>query len=68
MNTNLILNDQGGHLDTFVMSVVSFRTLRGLLFNTPATGQDFFLESVYNEVALVDQRVNKGKYNGCDHL
>ena len=54
MNTNLILNDQGGHLDSFIISVESFRTLRGLLFHTPATGQEFFLDSVYNEVALVD--------------
>ena len=55
MNTNLILNDQGGHLDSFTISVESFRTLRGLLFHTPATGQEtFFLDSVYNEVALVD--------------
>ena len=39
--TTLILDDQGNHIDSFNISLESFRSFRGLLFHKKATGQLF---------------------------
>ena len=41
--TKLILDDQGNHLDSFIISLESFRSFRGPLFRKPVTGQELFL-------------------------
>ena len=38
----LILGDQGNYLDSYTISLESFRSFRGPLFRKPVTGQDFF--------------------------
>ena len=39
----LILDGQGNHLDSYTISLESFRSFRGPLFRKPVTGQELFL-------------------------
>ena len=39
----LILDDQGNHLDSYTISLESFRSFRGPLFRKPVTGHELFL-------------------------
>ena len=56
----LVLDDQGNHLDSYTISLKSFRSFRGHLSCKPVTGQDFFFavsfiqqtgSKLYNRVA-----------------
>ena len=49
----LILDDQGNHLDSYTISLKSFRSFRGPLFRKPVTGQELFFAVSYSKPALV---------------
>ena len=49
----LILDDQGNHLDSYAISLESFRSFRGPLFRKPVTGQELFFAVSYSKPALV---------------
>ena len=38
----LILDDQGNHLDSYAISLQSFRSFRGSLFRKPVTSHELF--------------------------
>ena len=48
----LILDGQGNHLDSYTISLESFRSFRGTLFGTPVTGQELFFAISYGKPAL----------------
>ena len=48
----LILDGQGNHLDSYAISLESFRSLRGSLFRKPVTGQELFFAVSYSKPAL----------------
>ena len=50
----LILDDQGNHLDSYTISLKSFRAFRGPLFCKPATDQELFLAVSYSKQALIE--------------
>ena len=52
--TNLILDDHGNNLDSFRISLESFRSFRGPLLHKPATahGQELFFVVSYSKQAL----------------
>ena len=52
MNDTKLIN-QGGHLDSFRISLESFKTLKGPLFPKPLTGLVLFLNTRYSKMALV---------------
>ena len=47
-----ILDDQGNHLDSYTISLESFRSFRGPLFRKPITGQEFLFAVSYSKPAL----------------
>ena len=49
----LILDDQGNHLDSYTISLESFRIFRVPLFRKPVTGQGLFFAVSYSKPALV---------------
>ena len=51
--TKLILDDHGNNLDSFRISLESFRSFRGPLLLNPVTGQELFFADSYNKLALV---------------
>ena len=53
----LILDDQGNHLDSYTISLESFRSFRGPLFRKPVTGQELFFAVSYSKPALVAEAV-----------
>ena len=48
----LILDDQGNHLDSYTISLESFMSFRGPLFPKPVTGQELFSSFSYSKPAL----------------
>ena len=48
----LILDDQGNHLDSYTISLESFRSFRGPLFLKPVTGQKLFFSVSYSKPTL----------------
>ena len=48
----LILDEQGNYLDSFAISLESFRSFRGPLFCKPVTGQEHFFAVSYRKPAL----------------
>ena len=51
--TKLILDDHGKNLDSFIISLESFRSFRGPLLLKPITGQEVFFAVSYSKQALV---------------
>ena len=51
----LILDDQGNHLDSYTISLESFRSFRGPLFCKRVTGQKLFFAVSYSKLALAEQ-------------
>ena len=51
--TKLILDDHGNNLDSFRISLESFRSFRGPLLLKPVTGQKLFFAVSYSKPALV---------------
>ena len=47
----LTLNDQGNHLDSYTMSLESFRSFRGPLFHKPVIGQELFFAVSFSKPA-----------------
>jgi hypothetical protein len=52
-DTKLILADHGNCLDTFRISLESFRSFRGPLLHKPVTDQELFFPVSYSKPALV---------------
>ena len=52
--TKLILNDHGNNLDSFRISLESFRSFRGPLLLKPVTGQELFFAVSYSKQALIE--------------
>ena len=50
--TKRILDDHGNNLDSFRISLESFRSFRGPLLHNPVTGQELFFTVSYNKPAL----------------
>ena len=50
--SNLMLNDKGGHLDSFKINAETFRTFRGSLFLKQITGRELHLDAQYIQLAL----------------
>ena len=50
--TKLILDDHGNNLDSFRISLESFRSFRGPLLHKPVTGQELFFAVYYSKFAL----------------
>ena len=50
--TKLILDDHGNNLDSFRISLESFRSFRGPLLHKPVTGQELFFAVSYSKSAL----------------
>ena len=48
----LILDDHGKNLDSFRISLESFRSFRGPLLHKPVTGQELFFAVSYSKLAL----------------
>ena len=48
----LILDDQGNHLNSYTISLESFRSFRGPLFHKPVTGQELYFAVSYSKPAL----------------
>ena len=48
----LIRDDQGNHLDSYTISLESFRSFRGPLFRKPVNGQELFLAVSYSKPTL----------------
>ena len=48
----LILDDQGNHLESYTISLESFRSFRGPLFCKPVTSQELFFAVSYRKPAL----------------
>ena len=59
--TELILDDHGYNLDSFRISLESFRSFRGPLLPKPVTGQELFLAVSYNKPALVLEVIHRPK-------
>ena len=51
--TKQILDDNGNHLDSFRISLESFKSFRGPLLQKLVTGQELFLAVSYRKLALV---------------
>ena len=51
--TKLMLDDHGDNLDSFRISLESFRSFRGPLLHKPVTGQELFFAVSYSKLALV---------------
>ena len=51
----LILDDQGNHMDSYTISLESFRSFRGPLLRKPVTGQKLFFAVSYSKLALAEQ-------------
>ena len=49
----LIMDDQRNHLDSYTVSLESFRSFRGPLFRKPVAGQELFFAASYSKPALV---------------
>ena len=52
--TKLILDDHGSNLDSFRISLESFKSFKGSLLHKPVTGQELFFAVSYSKPALVD--------------
>ena len=52
-----ILDDQGNHLDSYTISLESFRSFKGPLFRKPITGQELFFAVSHSKPALVSNSV-----------
>ena len=52
--TKLIIDHHGNNLDSFRISLKSFRSFRGPLLPKPVTGQELFLAISYSKPALGD--------------
>ena len=50
--TKLILDDHGNNLDSFRISLESFRSFRGSLLHKPVTGQELFFAISYSKPTL----------------
>ena len=50
--TKLILDDHGNNLDSFRISLESFRSFRGPLLLKPVTGQELYFAISYSKLAL----------------
>jgi hypothetical protein len=57
--TKLILDDHGNNLDSFKISLESFRSFRGPLLLKPVTGQELFFAESYSKPALEEQTAVK---------
>ena len=65
----LILDDQGNHLDSYTISLESFRSFRGPLFRKPVTGQELFLLFLTaNRLQLRAANLNKSRNLLSDFL
>ena len=53
----LILGDHENNLDSFRISLESFRSFRGPLLHKPVTGQKLFFAVSYSKPALVEWMV-----------
>ena len=51
--TKLILDDHGNNLDSFIISLESFRSFTGPLLHKPVTGQELLFTISYSKPALV---------------
>ena len=58
--TKLILDDHGSNLDSFRISLESFRSFRGPLLPKPVTGQELFLAISYSKPAPTDKAMLAG--------
>ena len=56
--TKLILDDHGNNLDSFRISLESFRSFRGPLLPKPVTDQELFFAVPYSKPALVSMLIN----------
>ena len=50
--TKIILDDQENHLDSYTISLESFKSFRGPLLRKPVTGQELFFAASYSKPAL----------------
>ena len=57
--TKLILDDHGNNLDSFRISLESFRSFRGPLLYKPVTGQELFFAVTYSKPALATNPKHK---------
>ena len=55
----LILDDKGNHLDSYTISLESFRSFRGPLFRKPVTGQELFFAVSYSKPALAARAIHQ---------
>ena len=61
----LILDDQGNHLDSYTISLESFRSFRGPLFCKPVNWSGFFFAASYSKPALGMQQNIKSIFISC---
>ena len=66
-DTKLILDDHGNKLDSFRISLESFRSFRGPLLLKPVTGQELFFAVSYSKPALGDQPMCFSLYEQSGH-
>ena len=52
--TKLIFDDHGNKVDSFRISLESFRSFKGPLLHKPVTGQELFFAVSYSKPALVN--------------
>ena len=57
--TKLILDDHGNNLDSFKISLESFRSFRGPLLHKPVTGQELFFAIPYSKPALIGNQLGR---------
>ena len=58
--TKLILDDHGNNLDSFRISLESFRSFRGPLLLKPITGQEPFFAVSYGKPTLGSKKEREG--------
>ena len=59
----LILDDQGNHLDSYAISLGSFRSFRGPLFRKSVTSHELFFAVSYSKPALTFSLFNSKLLN-----
>ena len=62
--TKLILDVHGNNLDSFRISLESFRSFKGPLLPESVTGQELFLVVSYSKPVLIDYCPNKYNVSG----
>ena len=60
--TKLILDVHGNNLDSYRISLESFRTFRGPLLLKPVAGQELFFSVSYNKPALAQKLLQKAVF------